>query len=367
MFQGFYRANKELINKALFLIGFFLAVYIFVHYLFGYISPFVFGYIISLMLVPFVNFFDSRFKIHRGVSTAVFMAIVLFLLSILGTNIVSKVGSEIRAFAENWPVYLERLTATGNNIMENYDNLLTFVPEQFSAVAETALAALTASFTSALSSSVKDGSFNLVTSVPNFLMSTLLCIISVFFFTKDQKLIGRSIRAVAPVWLSDGYRTIKRTLSGALLGYIKAQLTLMTITATICILGLAIIRFPYALLIGLLTSLIDALPVFGAGFVLWPLALINLISGNYSTAIGIMIIYVTVIIVRQFLEPKILGSQIGLHPLLTLMSIYAGLKIFGPLGFVIGPAVLLIVKVILETGADSKPPAPTETTNNIII
>jgi sporulation integral membrane protein YtvI len=360
MLIGFYRANKTLINKILFLTAFFLLIYLFVHYLFGLVSPFVIGYILSLIFAPVVDLFQKYFIIHRGSTTAVLIAVVLFLLSVLGTNIVSNILTEIQSFAENWPIYLQQLTALGDQLTQRYDDLLAFVPKQFSSVAENALSALTASFTTALSSGVKDGSFSLVRSVPNFLMSTLLTIISVFFFTKDKKLIHTSIRAISPVWLSESYHTIKNALYSALWGYVKAQLILMTITATICILGLSIIGFPYALLIGLAASFIDALPVFGVGFVLWPLALLNLIAGNYAVAAGIMVIYIIGITTRQFLEPKILGSQIGLHPLLTLMSIYVGLRLFGVLGFVIGPIVLVVSKVILEAGNGVKPLAGAE-------
>ncbi|MDR2903027.1 MAG: sporulation integral membrane protein YtvI [Clostridiales bacterium] len=360
MILGFYRANKELINKILFLTTFIVFVYLFVHYLFGMISPFVIGYLISLILVPFVNFCHTRLRVHRGIGTAVFMAIILFLLTVLGMNIVSTVIAEIKSFAENWPAYLSQLSALGSGLSQKYDDLLAFVPEQFTHVAETALSALAASFTSALSAGVKEGSFSLVRSVPSFLMSTLLMIISVFFFTKDKKLIQSSVQAVAPVWLSESFRTIKKALYGAIWGYVKAQLILMSITASVCVLGLTLIGFPYALLIGLAASMIDALPVFGVGFVLWPLAFINVVTGNYAIAMGILVIDVIVIIVRQFLEPKILGEQIGLHPLMTLMAIYLGLQLFGVLGFVIGPMILVVTKVILESGKQNKRGAVTK-------
>lgn len=354
MFQRFYNANKDLINKIIFLTVFFLIIYIFVNFLFYYIAPFVFGYVLSLLLIPFVDYFDNRFKIHRGVSSAVFIVIVIFLLIILGTGIVTKIIDEIKSLSSNWDIYMQQLTRIVNNLNQNYDELLTFIPHQLSSVAETALTALVAGLTSALSSGVKQGSLNLVVSVPSFLLSTLLCIISLFFFTKDRKIIHKAIKNISPVWLSDSYRTIKNALINAVLGYVKAQLILMTVTATICVIGLAVIRFPYSLLIGLGASFIDALPVFGVGFVLWPLAFVSFISGSYSTALSIMIIYVIVILVRQFLEPKVLGSQIGLHPLLTLMSIYVGLKVFGVLGFIIGPMILVVIKVILESNNTQK-------------
>ena len=118
----------------------------------------------------------------------------------------------------------------------------------------------------------------------------------------------------------------------------------MSLISTICFIGLSIINVRYALLIAVIIGIIDALPVFGSGFIIWPWCIYNLIIGNYGMTIGLIILYVVLLITRQFLEPKIIGKQIGIHPLVTLMSIYIGIKIFGVFGFIIGPCIIIIIK-----------------------
>ena len=346
--QRFYRANKEFIHKMLFLIIFFTLIYIFINFLFWYVAPFVFGYAFSLILSPLVALFHDKFRIPRIIGTAFVLIVVVLLLSILGTQIVTKIINESKSLVSNIPDYVAYTSELGEKLKSQYNNILSFIPGELSNIVETSLAALMTAFTSTVGTGVRDSSMNVITSVPSFLMATMLCVISTFFFTKDRHLIHKTFRDMAPLWLSESYRSIKKGLTSAIGGYFKAQLILMAFTATICVVGLSIIRFPYALLLGLSASLIDALPVFGVGFVLWPLTIISLISGSYTMAIGIMITYVVVVLTRQILEPKILGSQIGLHPLLTLMSIYIGLKIFGILGFLIGPMVLVVSRVILN-------------------
>jgi len=130
----------------------------------------------------------------------------------------------------------------------------------------------------------------------------------------------------------------------------------MSITSCIIIIGLVIIQYPYALFVGLLTAVIDALPIFGSGLVLWPWAALNFIKGNYATGAGLLLIYGVVFITRQSLEPRILGSQIGIHPLLTLMSMYIGLKLFGFIGIILGPAIVIVIKAVYQSQSKARRP-----------
>ena len=138
---------------------------------------------------------------------------------------------------------------------------------------------------------------------------------------------------------------IKNNLSSVLLGYIKAQLILMAITFVEVTIGLFIIGIDYAILFGLIISFIDVLPVLGTGTILIPWALFSLITGNYSLGFSLIILYGVVLLVRQFLEPKIVGGQIGLHPLATLSAMYIGLKVLGIMGMILGPIIVLVIKI----------------------
>ena len=118
----------------------------------------------------------------------------------------------------------------------------------------------------------------------------------------------------------------------------------MIFTFSICIAGLFLVGSPRPVFLSVIIALIDAIPFFGSGFILWPGALYHAMNGRPYLAAGYMAIYFCVIIMRQIVEPKILGSHIGLHPLVTLFSMFAGLHIFGILGMIIGPIISIILK-----------------------
>ncbi len=348
MIKKYYYANKQTADKVLFLAAIFLFIYLFVKVVYFYIAPFVYAYLISLALSPIVSLLNKRLKIPRGIGTALMIVISLFLIIFFGNLIFSKLGSEITSFLNNRDVYVSKVIETANTIKDKYYDLVKLLPTNFSDFAEKALINISAETASVLASGAKTGLFNFVSAVPVAILSGFIFILSTFFFTKDKPAINAHIKKYTPRWLISDYTMIKAGLINTLWGFIKSALIIMVIVTAICVTGLSILGFPYAFLIGIAAGVIDALPAFGVGFFLYPMFFFYLATGSYSAAIGIACIYIAVHVTRQMLEPKILGSQIGLHPLLTLMSIYVGLKIFGIIGFAIGPTFLVICKIILS-------------------
>ena len=347
----FYNKNKQLINNILFLLVLIFFIYFFFNFAFAYVSPFVIGYIISLFLNPFADYFDFKHKINRGVAALFLIIISILLLITLGTAIVSKIGNEIEQFSANMPLIIDEITKLINNLRQSVDDVLSFVPEDFKISVDEMLSQLAVTTTSILGSTVKNGSINVVSTIPNILMNIVLGIVSAFFFIKDKYVIKSFFESEKFSWAADHFSIVKKGLITALTGYVKAQLIVMSVIASICILGLSIIGNPYAIIIGLLISLIDALPIFGLGSIFWPWILFSFLNGNTSQAVSLCILYGVAFLTRQFIEPKVVGQQIGVHPILTLMSIYIGLKIFGVGGLLLVAGIIVIIaKIILEQG-----------------
>jgi len=357
--RAFYQKNKTVIHKALFLVGFVLLVYLFIKYLFAYVAPFVLGFLLSIPLNKAAGFFEKKAKIPRGLSALFLIVICILLIAVLGTSVAARIGREVESFSENLPQYAEDGKRMLAEVQKSVDTLLDLVPDELQGPYDKIVSDLFSSATSLLGSGVRAGGVGLVVRLPNIFMTIILTILSTFFFIKDKRLIASSVSAKMPKWLTKNLEIIRTGLFGAFGGYVKAQAIIMSITASIAVIGLAILRSPYALVMGLLISLVDALPVFGSGFILWPWILISLILGDYSFAIGAAVIYGLIFVTRQFLEPKVLGEQIGLHPLLTLMSMYAGVRIFNFLGFFVGPVIVLVVKAIMKTEIPEEIVVPT--------
>ena len=179
-------------------------------------------------------------------------------------------------------------------------------------------------------------------------MIIIVALISAYFFTKDKTLISAFTHKHFHTLFEGQLKEAKEQLKYSILGYVKTQCILMFYTFVICIIGLLLLRSPYALLLSVIISFIDALPFFGSGFILWPGAVIYMIIGKPSVAVGYIIIYLCVNFMRQIMQPKILGTQIGLHPLLILISMYIGLKCIGFLGMIIGPILAVLLKAVYQ-------------------
>lgn len=344
----FYNKNKQVIDNIFFMLVVVVFIYVFIKYLFSYVSPFVFGFLISLALNPAADFFNKKYKVHRGICAFILVILSIFLLIFLGTAIVTKIAREAETLVANLPSVINEVKDAIDNFRMTLDNFLSFVPEDFKEFVDNALIQLTAAATDVLGSSVKSGSISAVSHIPNFLINIVLSFMSAFFFVKDKYVIKALFQKEQVIKLTKRFSILRTGLLTTLSGYIKAQLTIMTVIATICILGLTIMGNPYAIIIGIFMSVVDVFPVLGLGTVLWPWIFYSFIVQNNSQAIGLCIIYIVGLLTRQVLEPKIFGEHIGVHPLLTLMSIYIGLKVFGIIGLLLGPVIAVSMKIMLK-------------------
>ncbi|MDR1537659.1 MAG: sporulation integral membrane protein YtvI [Clostridiales bacterium] len=348
---NFYARHKSALDKLIFAAALVIFVYIFISYCFSLFAPFIAGFIFSIILEPLLRMLTKRFKMGRTAASVVCLVILMLSMGVLSATIVSKIFTEAKSFLYSVPSLMEDMQDVIEESKKNLSNILTLIPESMRDALSNPSLSLVPLVTSTLGAGVKSGSWNVVSNIPGIVVGFVLSIVSAFFFMKDRKQIFAFASEKSPKWLSERLALVRKGMAYALYGYFKAELIMMSITACIVIIGLLIIKYPYALFVGLLISVIDALPIFGSGMILWPWAIINFINGNYSTGIGLLLIYGVVLITRQTLEPRILGSQIGIHPLLTLMSMYIGLKLFGVLGIIIGPAIVITIKAIYESQA----------------
>lgn len=348
LIKDFYKEHKETVDRLGFTVFFVLFFYLFVNYIFAYIAPFFFGYIISLLFEPLVALLSRKWKLNRGLLAFFCIIVLIFLVGGIGTNLVMKIIFEARSFQANIPGMLQDISRITDGLVSKFNHYFMLVPDTFQTFVTNSGKALIDGLTGMLSSGVKKGSVNIVAFIPGMLMGLLLTLISSFFFIKDKQLINDTAARYTPKWVAEKIGAVKRGFTGALGGYVKTQIILMSINSIIIITGLLILRYPYALFVGLAIAIVDMLPVFGAGTILWPWAIYSFIVGNYVQGVGLFAIYGVVLITRQSVEPRVLGQQIGIHPLITLMAMYIGLQVFGALGFLIGPMLAVAIKSIFS-------------------
>jgi len=361
MIRDFYIKYKQLIDKTIFLAVFAAIALVSVRFLFPLTAPFLFGMLISFMLEPIVRILNRRFKIPRGACGFLLLILLIIVVILLGTAAVSRIISESTKLYADLPRYAEEGTRFFENLDEKYNMLLEFVPREVangidSAISETRIY-LTTALIDILGRFIGQSGINAIKSLPQTIIGIVVCLLSAFFFIKDRELIADSIGKLMPKKLTQNAAQIWKGLAHTLTGYFKAQLIIMSVVGTVLLLGLAILDYPYALILSLVIAFVDALPVLGSGLFLWPWAVFNFATGNYFFAIGLLVIYACVFFTRQILEPKILSMNIGIHPLMMLISVFIGLRLFGLWGFIIGPFIVIIVKsviITMDSDSDSK-------------
>ncbi len=340
----FYQKNKDNLYKILYFLLFVFFIYLFFNYLIAYLAPFVLGYVLCLILYPLSHLLQTKLKFSN--SAASLISIIVFLLIVigLGISLIYRVIFEARLFMGDIPLYTKEALAVVDKWNTLVNHWMTLLPEGLQHSWVSVHTNFVSWFTSVLGSGVKTGSVGVMKRFPLTILIIVLGIVSSFFLIRDKKRIEAFLNRQLPDNAKSRIRVMRVGLSNALAGYVKAQLILMSITASICIIGLTLLQYPYALFVGLLISIVDALPILGTGITLLPWAAFCLALGNYQRAVGLVIVYLVVLVMRQICEPKILGEQIGIHPLVTLMSIYIGLKVFGVLGFILGPITVVTIK-----------------------
>lgn len=189
---------------------------------------------------------------------------------------------------------------------------------------------------------------NILALVPDIVLFLLTTILSAYLFSAEREQLLQAARRLLPESWRTRLQTVKTRLRKALGGYCKAQCYLMLVTLAILSVGLLLLRRHNALLVALLIAVVDALPVFGAGTILIPWGVISLLRGENGLAVGLLLLYATASLTRTFLEPRFLGRQMGLNPLLTLISLYAGFRLFGVVGMILVPVGVILLKQIYE-------------------
>jgi len=190
-------------------------------------------------------------------------------------------------------------------------------------------------------------------SFSHFIIWVMLLALSIFFFAIDRRLIKEVIIRNSPPEFQAWLAKLKAGMIGAFAGYLKAQAIIMSVIAVINVGALMLHGYEYALFMGLLIALLDALPIIGSSLIFIPWALISLLQGSVYSGLYFLALLGINFFVRQLLEPKVLSVSIGLHPILTLASIYVGLRLLGPPGLIIGPMWVMALRIMFS-GAPAK-------------
>ena len=341
--------------KKLYFILYIVLVLIVVYLLFKlgiFLFPFTLALFFSILTQPFSRFLQKKLKFSQKIATIV--SIILFLVIFLAFISLSalRLSGEIYKLSINLNKYSKDFQSLWNHTIDRVYSLLGYFPEGFDEQVKSSINGFIRMGTSKLGSFI-NSLINFITSIPTIILYICITILSTFFISLDKKKIMTFLEQQFPeTWIKKVYN-IKREMFNVLSSYIRAQIILMTICFFELLISFNLLSFlkfnlPYPLIFSIIICIIDALPILGAGAVLLPWSLISFATGDIKLGLALLGIYFLVLSVRQMLEPKLISQNLGVHPLVTLISMYSGFKFFGVIGFLIGPVVMIILKNVFS-------------------
>jgi len=344
---------KLFANIAYTLFVFFVIIYVLPKGI-SFFMPFVVGWIVALIANPLVRVLETKMKIMRKYSSVLIIVIVLGALIGGSYLAISKIGGQLIAFVEQVPETYEQVADIVNDFTDSMSGVYERFPDSikdYLIILRDSMGEIGGNVVSTIGRPTVTASVNFAKNIPAMLIAIVFTILSAYFFLVESEMIIKAGRKVMPKGIKEKWKLVSGSLKGALGGYIKAQVKIMTIVAVILFIGFLILRIEFAILFAILISILDALPFFGTGTALVPWAIFKLIAGDYKMAVGLLIIYAISQLVRQIIQPKIVGDSIGVHPLISLILMYIGYKMQGVWGMILAVPIGMVVINLYKAGA----------------
>lgn len=349
----FQKYGRNLVNIFCFVFGIGILIFVLPRLL-VFFMPFVVGWIISVIANPLVRFLDKRLKIVRKHSSVLIIVLVIGLIAAGGYFAIVKIAEEIRGFLYTTPEMYGNLMEDLQQIGQNLQGVASRLPPE---VGET-VSEMTKNFTAYLGELVGmvgaptvAAAGNVAKNIPSALIHVIFTLLSAYFFIAQREAILSFCKKRIPESACEKWNFVIHKFKAAVGGYFKAQFKIMGVVALILLVGFLILRMNYAVLLAVLIAFLDMLPFFGTGTALIPWALFKVLSSDYKIAAGLIIIYLISQLVRQIIQPKIVGDSLGLDPLLTLVFMYIGYKISSIFGMILAVPIGMILVQLYQAGA----------------
>ena len=345
------RRLKFLVNIAYYAVCLALA-YLALRYIPGLFMPFIFALLIVLVTNPLVNLVERKLKIPRKVggpiivilAIALLVALVYFLITVvLGemTDLVKEIGDVLKSL----PDKLDKLSGA-------YDSFLSRVDIPQSLRESVSFSKLVANFTTSVTQTFDTQNLisGIVSNTSAFLFGFFIMIVATVLLSADYI----RIRAFVMRQLSPKHQktvlNVKVFMKTTVWGYTKTYAVIFAFYFVAMFLLFLVMRIPHAALISFLIALVDLLPVLGLGIVFIPWSIICFINGEVWFGIALIAAYFVLTFVRNLIEPKLIGKQVGIHPFIALLAIYVGLELFGIIGVFVLPLAVILLKSEHDAG-----------------
>lgn len=331
-----------------------IGVFLLLKFIGPILTPFIIAFLISAILNYPVKFISKKIHIRRSfvsiICVIIFYVLSGLVLTLVGARIILCITDIFIGLPDLFTSVFEPMMQNVFDTLEGLTSsldptLISFLEDSSDTIMKTL-----GSFVSKISTGVLGWISGVATSIPGIFLNTLISVIMTFFITISFEDIISFIERQIPGSMKKTINESKKYISTTLFKCILSYAIIILMTFTEIWIGLSILRIDNAMLIAFLIAIFDILPILGTGGIMIPWAIISFIYGKYSIAVGIGILYMIITIIRNIVEPKLVGSQVGLHPVVTLATMLIGLNFFGILGLFGFPITLSLIKNLNDKG-----------------
>lgn len=319
-----------------------------------FLMPFVIGWIIASIAAPLVNWLERRLKIVKKLGSALIVILVLALIVLalyFGiSRLAEETGNLIQDFPRLYAQLEEGLSQIGQTLSGVFRRLPSGIRQGWSTVVEN-LDQYMGGLVSGISEPTVTAAGNFAKRVPYYLISFIVAVMAAYFFTVQREEVIQWFKKVAPKAVEQRMTLVMDNLKYAVGGYFKAQFKIMGVVFLILLVGLAFLQTRYFVLVAFLIAFLDFLPFFGTGTAMIPWGVYTFFMGEYKMTAALAVIYVVTQVVRQLLQPKLVGDSVGLNPLVTLLLLYIGYRIRGVIGMIIAVPLGMVLINMCQAGA----------------
>lgn len=346
------RYLKVLLNLSIALVILLLVIFLLPRVL-VFFMPFLAGYVIAMIASPIVRFFEEKLKIRRKAGSAfvivAVIALVILAVYLVGAKLVEQIVGLSAALPDMWSSAEADMVQIGKNLEIFLNRLPADIQESIRGIG-----AQMDSFFADIFGKISTPTITAVGSIakqlPNMIIGLVMSLLSAYFFVADKDYLIYFCKKYTPYSIQKRWSLLCRSLKRAVGGYFKAQFKIELFVYIMLVIGLSVLGIDYALLIAIGIAFLDFLPFFGTGTVMVPWAIIKFLSADYKMTIGLLIIWGAGQLLRQIIQPKIVGDSVGVPAIPTLFLLYIGYKIAGVIGMIVAVPVGIIIQNMNEEG-----------------
>ncbi len=348
--------QRILVNLGVALAGGLFLIFV-VPQLVRFLMPLIVAWIVAMIANPIIRFLEKRIKIMRKHGSALVIILVLAALIAAFYGLAVLVASQFSSWVTELPEVYDSVTQNLQHLFRLLHQKYNIIPADVKLAfdqRENMLDSYIQKAIDGLLKMVKSGSLSkvssLASSLMDFLVYAILTILASYFMTVEKDHFTKLLQEKTPAGVQRIWDKIKKIFIRAIGGYFKAHFQIMIVIFFITVIPFAFMGISYSGLLAVVIAIVDFLPFFGAGTVLVPWAVYRLVTGSYTYAAILFVIYVVVLIVRQALEPKLIGDNIGTSPFETLVFMLVGYRLAGMLGLIVGIPVGMILMECYREG-----------------